>query len=109
VLLGETIVAQFHGREAGDAAAAEFEKVFAQGQLPDDIPDVTIANAAISIKQLLTTCRLVETGGEAKRMVAQGGVSIDGQKVADPNAQVTPTDGMIVQVGKRRYAKLRVQ
>ncbi len=107
--LGKTIVAQFHGPEAGDAAAAEFEKVFAQGQLPDDIPDVAIASDATSIKQLLTACHLVETGGEAKRMVTQGGVSIDGQKVTDPNAQITPADGMIVQVGKRRYAKLRIQ
>ncbi|MEN6429101.1 MAG: tyrosine--tRNA ligase [Phycisphaerales bacterium] len=109
VLLGKTIVAQFHGQAAGDAAAAEFDKVFAQGQLPDDMPEVALPAEAISVKNLLTTCRLVETGGEAKRMVQQGGVSIDGQKASDPNAEIAPRDGMIVQVGKRRFAKLRVK
>ncbi|MEN6576595.1 MAG: tyrosine--tRNA ligase [Phycisphaerales bacterium] len=109
VLLGKTIVAQFHGQAAGDAAAAEFDKVFAQGQLPEDMPEIALPPEAISVKNLLTTCRLVETGGEAKRMVQQGGVSIDGQKAADANAEITPRDGMVVQVGKRRFAKLRVK
>jgi tyrosyl-tRNA synthetase len=63
----------------------------------------------IMVKNLLTTCKLVETSGEAKRMVQQGGVSIDGQKAADPNAEIRPRDGMVVQVGKRRFAKLRVK
>ncbi len=109
VLLGKTIVSQFHGPQAAKAAAAEFEKVFAQGQLPDDMPEIALPGAPISIKNLLTACKLVETGGEAKRMVRQGGVSIDGQKAADPNAEVVPSDGMVVQVGKRRFARLRVK
>ncbi len=109
VLLGKTIVAQFHGRAAGDAAAAEFDKVFAQGQLPDDMPEVALPAEAISVKNLLTTCQLVATGAEAKRMVQQGGVGIDGQKASDANAEITPRDGMVVQVGKRRFAKLRVK
>ena len=109
VLLGRTIVAQFYGPQAAEDAAAEFERVFAQGQLPDDMPEVTLPAVAISIKNLLTTCELVETGGEAKRMVQQGGVSIDGQKVADPNAEVTPRGGMVIQVGKRRFARLQVK
>jgi tyrosyl-tRNA synthetase len=106
VLLGKTIVAQFYDEQAAEAAAAEFEKVFAQGQLPDDIAEVSVAGPTISVKQLLLTCKLVQTGGEAKRMVAQGAVTIDGNKAADPNAEITPTDGMIVQVGKRRFAKI---
>ena len=109
VLLGKTIVAQFHGPQAAEAAAAEFDKVFAQGQLPEDMPEVALSAIPLSIKNLLTACKLVETGGEAKRMVQQGGVSIDAHKVADPNAEVTPRDGMVIQVGKRRFAKLRVR
>ncbi|MHC4517616.1 MAG: tyrosine--tRNA ligase [Planctomycetota bacterium] len=109
VRLGKTIVTQFYGAELAEVAAAEFEKVFAQGQLPDDMPEVALPAEALSVKQLLTLCRLVDSGGEAKRMVAQGGVSIDGQKASDPNASVTPADGMIVQVGKRRFAKVRVR
>jgi len=109
VLLGKTIVAQFHGQDAGEAAATQFDKIFAQGQLPEDMPEVALAPEAITVKNLLTTCHLVETGGEAKRMVQQGGVSVDGKKAADPNTEITPRDGMVVQVGKRRFAKLRVK
>jgi tyrosyl-tRNA synthetase len=108
VLLGKTIVAQFHGPKAAEAAAAEFDKIFAQGRLPEDMPEVALPAAPISVKNLLTTCKLVTTGGEAKRLVQQGGVSIDGQKAADANAEVTPRDGMVIQVGKRRFARLRV-
>jgi len=109
VLLGKTIVAQFHGQAAADAAAAEFDKIFAKGQLPDDMPEAALPAAPITIKNLLTACKLVETGGEAKRLCAQGGVTVDGQKAADPNAEITPRDGMVIQVGKRRFAKLIVR
>ena len=108
VLLGKTIVTQFYDEAAAETAAAEFNKVFAQGRLPDDIPEVVIANTAISLKQLLLFCKLVETGGEAKRLAAQGGISIDGNKVTDPNAEITPANGMVIQVGKRKFAKLRL-
>jgi tyrosyl-tRNA synthetase len=62
----------------------------------------------ISVKQLLLACKLVETGGEAKRMCAQSAVTIDSQKVTDSNAQITPKDGMTIQVGKRKFARLKV-
>jgi len=84
------------------------DSLVAQGQLPDDMPEIALPAEAITVKQLLTTCKLVQTGGEAKRLVAQGGVTVAGDKVTDPNAEITPADGMIVQVGKRRFAKLRV-
>jgi tyrosyl-tRNA synthetase len=109
ILLGKTIVTQFYSEADADTAAAEFDKVFAQGQLPDDIQEVTLEDADISVKQLLLSCKLVETGGEAKRMVAQGAVTIAGNKVSDPNAQISPTDGMVIQVGKRRFAKLKLK
>ncbi len=92
----------------GDVTAAQFDRVFAQGQLPDDMPEVTLPAGPITVKNLLTAAKLVETGGEAKRLCAQGGVSIDGAKTADPNAEVTPRDGMVIQVGKRRFARLKL-
>ncbi|MBN2269677.1 MAG: tyrosine--tRNA ligase, partial [Sedimentisphaerales bacterium] len=106
VLLGKTIVAQFHGQAAADAAAAHFEKVFAQKQLPDEIPEIEIASAPIAAAKLLLACKLVSTGGEAKRMIMQGGATIDGQKLTDPNAEIAPEDGMVIRVGKRKFAKL---
>ncbi|RKY25768.1 MAG: tyrosine--tRNA ligase [Planctomycetota bacterium] len=108
VLLGKTIVAQFYNETAAQIAAAEFEKVFAKKQLPDEIPEIEIAAEPIMASKLLVACKLVSSGGEAKRMIKQSAVSIDGSKVNDPNAEITPTNGMIIQVGKRRFAKLKV-
>ncbi len=108
VLLGKTIVSQFYGSAAADSAAAEFDRVFAQKQLPDEIPEFVLPSEPVSVKQLLLTCKLVETGGEAKRMCAQSAVTIDGSRVADPNAQITPANGMTIQVGKRKFARVRV-
>ena len=109
IKLADATVSTFYDKATARAAAAEFDKVFAQGQLPDDIQEVTLESTDISVKQLLLSCKLVETGGEAKRMVAQGAVTIAGNKANDPNAQISPTDGMVIQVGKRRFAKLKVK
>jgi tyrosyl-tRNA synthetase len=108
VLLGKTIVAQFYDEAAAQGAAAEFDKVFAQGQLPEEIPTVKIAAEPIMASKLLLHCKLVSSGGEAKRMIKQGGCTIDSRKISDPNEQITPTEGMVVQVGKRKFARLKV-
>jgi tyrosyl-tRNA synthetase len=109
VLLAKTIVSQFYDAKTAESAAEQFEKVFAQKQLPDEIPEFKLSADSITIKQLLINCKLVETGGEAKRMCAQSAVSIKGQKITDPNAQITPKTGMTIQVGKRKFAKIRAQ
>jgi tyrosyl-tRNA synthetase len=109
VLLGKTIVSQFYDEAAAQAAAAEFDKVFAQGQLPEEIREVVINDPTISVKQLLLTCNLVETGGEAKRMVAQGAVSIGNQKVTDPNAPANVSTGQVVRVGKLKFAQIKIK
>ena len=109
VLLGKMIVTQFHDVNAAEAAAAEFEKVFAQNQLPDQIPEVAVPAEPVAAGKLLLLCRLLNTGGEAKRMIKQGGVRIDEDRIDDPNAAVTPVDGMVIQVGKRKFVRLKVQ
>ena len=108
VLLGKTIVTQFYGQAAAEAAAAEFDKVFAKGQLPDDMPQVQMPAQPIMASKLLLACNLVASGGEGKRMIGQSAVSIDGNKISDPNSEITPKDGMVIQVGKRKFARLRV-
>ena len=65
-----------------------------------------MAARPISAAKLLLHCKLVATGGEAKRMIQQGGVRIDDEKIGDPNMEVDPRDGMVVQVGKRKFATL---
>lgn len=108
VLLGKTIVTQFHGEDAARRAAAEFEKVFAQGQLPSAITEVEVPSSKTKASHLVVDSCLVESSSEAKRMIRQSAVSIDGKKINDPNQEIWPTDGMVVQVGKRKFARLKV-
>ncbi len=108
ILLGKLIVQQFYGRQAAQQAAEEFEKVFAQSQLPDEMPEVAVSAAPIAAAKLLLQCGLAATGGEAKRAVLQGGVRINNEKITDPNQEITPHSGMVVQVGKRKFARLKV-
>ncbi len=109
VLLGKTIVSEFYNDSTAQLAAAEFDKVFAQGQLPNDIPQVEMAAEPIMASKLLVYCKLLESTSEAKRMIrTQSAVSINGNKINDPNAEITPTDGMIIQVGKRKFAKIKI-
>ncbi len=91
-----------------DSVAIEFDRVFAQKQLPEKIPEVKITAEPIAASKLLLHCKLVSTGGEAKRMIKQGGASIDSEKLDDPNAEITPKDGMVIRVGKRKFARLKV-
>ncbi len=109
VLLGKTIVIQFYNEAAAQAAAAEFEKVFAQGQLPDGILEVEISSAPTTAAKVLLQTKLVSSSSEAKRMIKQAATSIDGVKVLDPNKEIAPATGMVVQVGKRKFAKLKVK
>jgi tyrosyl-tRNA synthetase len=109
VLLAKTILAQLYDEKTADTAAAEFDKVFAQGQLPDDMPEVKMPAGPIIASKLLVTCKLVPSGSEAKRMIKQGAVEIDKNKIDDPNTSIMPTNGMIIQVGKRKFAKVKVE
>lgn len=106
VLLGKLIVTQFYGKDAAEKAAEEFDRIFAQNQLPEQMPQVRLSAEPMMAFKLLVACQLVDTGGEAKRMIQQGGVKINEQKISDPNQLITPTEGMIVQVGKRKFAKV---
>ncbi len=108
VLLGKTIVTQFYNSATAQLAAAEFDKVFAKSQLPDEIPQVEISSEPIMASKLLLCCKLVGSGGEAKRMIKQSAVKIDGNKISDPNQQITPENGMVIQVGKRKFARLEL-
>jgi len=109
VLLGKTIVTQFYSEATAQLAAARFDKVFAQGQLPDDIPEIEISAEPISASAFVLACGLVASGSEAKRMIRQSAVSINGKKISDPNDEISPRDDMVIQVGKRKFARLKVK
>jgi tyrosyl-tRNA synthetase len=108
VRLGKTIVAQFYGENTAEEAASEFDRIFAQRELPDEMPEVAIPSEPIAASKLLLYCKLVSSGGEAKRMIKQSAAGIDGEKLKDPNTEITPKDGMVIRVGKRKFARLKI-
>ncbi len=108
VLLGKKIVETFYNEATAENAAANFEKVFAQNKLPKDIPTVKVTAEPIPAGKLLTACNLVTSGSEAKRMIKQGAVKINDNKIKTHTDQITPQNDMVVQVGKRKFAKIQI-
>ena len=110
VLLAKEIVARFHSATAADEAEAGFVARFKGGAAPDDMPAVTVAadGGAIGIAALLKQAQLAPSTSEAVRNIEQGGVRVDGDKVADRALQLAPGT-YVVQVGKRKWARVTVR
>ncbi|MEG6588124.1 tyrosine--tRNA ligase [Paenibacillus barengoltzii] len=111
--LAHTLVRMYHGQEAADAAQEHFVTVFQQRALPDDIeekeiPAAELENGKIRLIKLLTLIGFAASNGEAKRSIQQGAVKLNEEKVSDPNAEVELAGGEIIQVGKRKFAKLQI-
>ena len=102
------IASRFHSRDAARHAEAEFEARFRQGAMPEDMPEVTLAAAgqAMAIAQVLKASGLTASTSEALRMIEQGGVRIDGERVADKALRLDPGRTLILQVGKRKFARV---
>ncbi len=105
--LGKMIVARFHDEAAGEAASAEFDRIFAEKKLPTDMPEIAVATATIGIVGLITTAGFAKSNGEARRLIKQNAVSIDDVKITDIEAEVTVKDGQVLKVGKRRFGKIK--
>ncbi|TAM44065.1 MAG: tyrosine--tRNA ligase [Gammaproteobacteria bacterium] len=110
VRLAQEMVARFHGAEAARRAHESFVARFQKGQLPDDMPEVELAagGKAMVIPRLLKEAGLVESTSEAMRLIRQGGVRIDGEKAENPGLEIAPGRVHTFQVGKRRFARVRV-
>jgi len=105
--LAREIVGLYHGKEAADTAEAEFNKIFSQKELPTDIEDYHSKAPETRIVNLLVEMGLTESNSEARRMIRQGAVYIDSEKVTDENLVVTTTDTpKIIKVGKRKFMRL---
>ncbi|WP_025688478.1 tyrosine--tRNA ligase [Paenibacillus zanthoxyli] len=112
--LAHTFVRMYHGVDAADAAQQHFVTVFQQRALPDDIetavlPAAELTDGSIRLINLLTLIGFASSNGEAKRSIQQGAVKLNEQKLSDPNADIVPQDGDIIQVGKRKFAKLTLE
>ena len=103
--LAREIVEIFHGTEAADAAEAHFRTVFQQRELPPDMPGLTLL-APISVVDLLTNGGLVSTRSEVRRLVQQGGIKLDGERIDDAASLIEPGREHILQVGRRKFVKL---
>ncbi|BCR04173.1 tyrosine--tRNA ligase [Desulfuromonas versatilis] len=105
--LARELVARFHGAEAARQAEEDFVQQFKQKEIPDDIPLLKMPSSGpVWICRLLTDAGLTSSNGEARRMVVQGGVKIDGEKVGDADLEVAARGEVVVQVGKRRFARI---
>jgi tyrosyl-tRNA synthetase len=106
--LARRLVAQFHGEAAAREAEAEFENVFAAGGVPDEVPEKQLAGPWTLVK-LLTAADLAPSNGEARRLIQQGAVSIDGERADDPFLNLSPRlQPYSFKVGKRRFANVRL-
>jgi tyrosyl-tRNA synthetase len=104
-LLGRTVVDLYHGAGAGDAAEAEFDRVFKAHEAPSDMPTCT-AEPGTALSQVLVDGGLVSSRREARRQIEQGGVKVDGEAVRADDALAAGT--FVVQVGRRRWARVTV-
>lgn len=110
--LAREIIAIYHDAAAGERAQAEFEAVHSKGQAPAEMPELVLApgdldDGSIGITALVTRAGFAPSNREARRLVEQGGVSLDGERVADARARVTVVDGCVLKVGNRNFARLR--
>jgi tyrosyl-tRNA synthetase len=107
VRFAREIVERFHSRQAAEQAETEFEARFRHGELPADMPDKVVGET--HILKVLKEAGLVPSANEAARMIEQGGVRIDGGKVSDRNLHLERGKTLVIQVGKRKVARVTIK
>jgi tyrosyl-tRNA synthetase len=112
IRLAKDIIRTYHSQKAAEQAAKEFENIFSKGSMPKEMPVYKVKNSDLEdgkiwICALLTKAGLTRSNTEARRMIKQGGVIAGGEKISDENLQLMPENGMIIQVGKRRFIQLQ--
>ena len=110
VMLAKEIVTRFHSAAAADGAEAEFVNRFRQGAMPSEIPEVTVlaGEEGIQIARMLKEAGLVSSTSDGNRMIEQSGVRIQGESVSDKMLRFKAGEELIVQVGKRKWAKIHL-
>lgn len=102
------IVKMYHGEKKSIESEREFEKVFREKEIPHKIEEVKIKKKRISILDFLLSLGLVSSKSEAKRLILQKGVKINGKEISDWKTKILPEDRMIVQVGKRKFRRVKI-
>jgi tyrosyl-tRNA synthetase len=108
VTFAQEIVTRFHDRAAAEKALADFEARFKQGEIPEDISEISLSSngEALPLSQILKQANLTSGTSEAMRMIEQGGVKVDGVKVSDKGLKLPAGGPYVLQVGKRKFAKV---
>lgn len=111
VLLAQELVARFHSQQAAEHALADFEARFRQGAIPEDLPEVELPadGNALAVVQALKQAGLTASTSEAMRMIEQGAVKADGERVSDKALQFPVGSAVVLQVGKRKFARILVK
>jgi tyrosyl-tRNA synthetase len=104
VMLAQEIVARFHSQKDAEEALADFEARFQRGAMPDEMPELSVSAGPVA--QVLKQAGLVASTSEAARMIDGGGVRIDGEKVSDKGLVLKAGDTIVMQVGKRKFARV---
>ena len=108
VRFAKEIVARFHGQAAAQMAEADFDQRFRRGELPEDMPELKLSypESGLPITQLLKQLDLVPSTTEANRLIEQGGVKVNGDRVSDRTLKLARGGTYVVQVGKRKFARV---
>jgi tyrosyl-tRNA synthetase len=108
--LAQELVARFHGDQAARDALVEFERVHRQHEIPDDMPDVNLESPGdgLPIPQVLKQAGLTTSTSEALRMIEQGGVKLNGEKVSDKSLKLAKGKKVVLQVGRRKFARVTI-
>ncbi|HEY6951564.1 MAG TPA: tyrosine--tRNA ligase [Bacteroidota bacterium] len=106
--LARTLVELYYNADIARNAEEEFDRIFVEKSLPDEVEEFSLKqeNGAISISTLLVNSKLASSKSDARRLIEQGGVSIDGEKITDFNAPVPKRPEFIIKVGKRRFLRV---
>ncbi|HEY1080030.1 MAG TPA: tyrosine--tRNA ligase [Bdellovibrio sp.] len=112
VALAKFLIKRFHSEAAAQAAEDEFNRIFVEKGLPDDVPEFAVdAEAQVGLAALMTKAALVASNGEGTRLIQGGGVQIDGEKVSDPRLKVDLKSGesFVLRAGKKKFVKIVVR
>ena len=106
--LGREIVSRFHGAGTGEAAEENFVKRFKENEIPEEMPQVSysLADGSVLLAKAMTEAGLTKSNGEGKRNIEGGGVKLNGERVSNVNLELTAAGEYIVQIGKRRFARI---
>jgi tyrosyl-tRNA synthetase len=106
VRLAKVVIATYHSTAAADEAEAEFNRMFREGGLPDEMPEVKVPDSGQNIVEIVVAAGLLPSKSEARRKLAEGAIALDGERVTDPALLVKVADPVVLKVGKRRFVRL---